>query len=261
MYEKDVIYLAKSRSGIKSGIIKMENGEQIPVDYVPSFNFDEEKTIDSNWTDISGYSADWEFDTENSEQLLQRVIVTGNCSKNLVMDFFAGSGTTMAVAQKLGKKWLGVEMGAHFYTRILPRMKEVIAGTGKHEPIGITNAVGWKGGGFFKYFELEQYEDALRSVKYGEGDLFDDPNKDAYNQYVFLRDLKMLEALDVDTKGKKVTVDLKQLYDGIDIAETLSNLTGKWIKHINAESVKFDDGEVMDTKNLDWKRIKPLIWW
>ena len=60
-----------------------------------------------------------------------------------------------------------------------------------------------------------------------------------------------------------------RLYSGIDIAKTLPNLTGKWIKRITAgpsnplraDSVEFDDGEVVDTKNLDWKRIKPLIWW
>jgi hypothetical protein len=56
-------------------------------------------------------------------------------------------------------------------------------------------------------------------------------------------------------------VDLSKLYSGIDIAETLSNLTGKWIKRINVDSVEFEDGEILDTKNLDWKWIKPLIWW
>lgn len=79
----------------------------------------------------------------------------------------------------------------------------------------------------------------------------------------------MLEALEVDTKKNTVKVDLSRLYDGIDIAETLSNLTGKWIKRITADpsnplrasSVEFEDGEVVDTKKLDWRRIKPLIWW
>lgn len=107
----------------------------------------------------------------------------------------------------------------------------------------------------------------LRRAWYDDAELFDDPNKDPYDQYVFLRDLKMLEALEVDTKKNKVKVDLGKLYEGIDIAETLSNLTGKWIKRINADpsdplrvgTVEFEDGEVVDTKNLDWKQIKPLI--
>jgi hypothetical protein len=114
---------------------------------------------------------------------------------------------------------------------------------------------------FAKYCQLEQYENTLRRVKYDEADLFDDPNQDPYHQYVFLRDLKMLEALEVDTAKNKVKVDLSKLYDGIDIAETLSNLTGKWIKRITADSIEFEDGEVVNMKNLDWKRIKPLIWW
>lgn len=92
-------------------------------------------------------------------------------------------------------------------------------------------------------------------------DLFDDPNQDPYHQYVFLRDLKMLEALEVDTRQNTVQVDLSKLYKGIDLAETLSNLTSKWIKRITADSVEFEDGEVVDTQNLDWRRIKPLIWW
>ena len=49
-------------------------------------------------------------------------------------------------------------------------------------------------------------------------------------------------------------MDLSRLYDGIDIAGTLSNLTGKWIKRITADSVEFDDGEAADTTNPDWKR-------
>ena len=67
MYKKGVIYLAKSRKGIQSGIVKIENGKKIPVCYVPSFHFDDDKTIDSNWTDISGYSQSTEYPTENSE--------------------------------------------------------------------------------------------------------------------------------------------------------------------------------------------------
>jgi len=140
---------------------------------------------------------------------------------------------------------------------VLPRMKKVLA----YDKSGISKEANeYHGGGFFKYYMLEQYEDTLRRARYADADLFDDPNKDPYHQYVFLRDLKMLEALEVDTKKNTVKVDPSRLYDGIDIAETLFNLTGKWIKRITADSVEFEDGEVVDTKNLDWKRIKPLIW-
>jgi hypothetical protein len=136
-----------------------------------------------------------------------------------------------------------------------------LAGKSKREPCGITEEAAWKGSGFFKYFVLEQYEDVLRRMKYDDADLFNDPSKDPYHQYVFLRDLKMLHALDVDGKNNKVKVDLSRLYEGIDVAETLSNLTGKWIKRITAGEVEFADGEKVDLKNLDWRLIKPLIWW
>lgn len=184
---------------------------------------------------------------------------------DIILDFFAGSGTTAHSVIDLNRKdggrrrYILVDMADYFDTVILPRIKKVIFADkwrdGKLQE-------GGKGiSHFCKYYRLEQYEDAFRRAKYGDADLFDDPNKDPYNQYVFLRDLKMLEALEVDTKKNKVKVDLSKLYDGIDIAETLSNLMGKWIKRITAASVEFEDGEVADTKNLDWNRVKPLIWW
>ena len=182
----------------------------------------------------------------------------------ITLDFFAGSGTTSHAVINLNRedggrrKYILVEMADYFDSVVLPRIKKVVF-SDKWKDGRALNGKGISH--FVKYYHLEQYEDALRRVKYDDADLFDDPNKDPYHQYVFLRDLKMLEALEVDTKTNSVKVDLSKLYDPIDIAETLSNLTGKWIKRITACSVEFEDGEVVDTKNLDWKRIKPLIWW
>ena len=212
---------------------------------------------DNNWLEIPGYSSRWRFKTENSEILLKRCMEYITTFSDLVMDFFLGSGTTIAVGHKLKRKWLGVEMGAHCYTVILLRMKKVLAG----EKSGISKEVNWQGGGFFKYYELEQYEGTLRKAKYEDADLFDDPYRDPYNRYVFLRDLKMLEALEVDLEQDEVQVDLSKLYDNIDIAETLSNLRGKWIKRITPHYVEFEDGESVDFRNLDYRLIKPLIWW
>jgi adenine specific DNA methylase Mod len=180
------------------------------------------------------------------------------------MDFFLGSGTTTAVAHKLGRKWIGVEMGEHFYTVILPRMKKVIAydksGISKEEDVKEKYNEN-KAGGFFKYYELEQYEEALANCKYEDSDLFNIPNRSPYEQYVFLRDEKMLKTLEIDYENNKVKVDLSKLYQNIDIAETLSHLTGKWIKKIFKNEVEFEDGTKIDIENLDYKLIKPLIWW
>ena len=114
---------------------------------------------------------------------------------------------------------------------------------------------------FVSCYELEQYEDTLRKVKYEDSDLFDNPYENPYNQYVFMRDSKMLEALEIDYKNNKVKVDLSKLYKNIDIPETLSNLCGKWIKKVTLDYVEFEDGEKMNIKELDYKTIKPLIWW
>jgi len=226
--------------------------------------FLDEDSLGENWTDISGYSQTHDFQTENSEILLKRVIESTSSEGNLVVDFFLGSGTTTAVAHKLKRKWLGVEMGEHFYDVILPRMKQVLF----YDKSGISKVKNIKeiynpqnAGGFFKYYELEQYEDTLRKVKYEDSDLFDNPYKDPYNQYVFMRDSKMLEALEIDYKNNKVNVDLSKLYKNIDIPETLSNLLGKWIKKITPDCVEFEDGEKINIKDLDYKIIKSLIWW
>ena len=125
----------------------------------------------------------------------------------------------------------------------------------------LSKDVNWQGGGFFKYYELEQYEDALAKCKYQDGDLFSKSSDKAYQDYVFMKDEKMLSALEIDYKKNKVKVDLSKLYPDIDIAETLSNLTGKWIKAIKDNEVEFSDGSKIDTSDLDYKLIKPLIWW
>ncbi len=112
MYQKGVMYLAKSQKGLNSGILKIEmNGKKTPVDYVPSFRFDDDKTIDSNWTDISGYDQLTGYPTENSEPLLERVIKTATKEGDIVLDFFGGSGTTAAVAEKLNRKWIICDIG------------------------------------------------------------------------------------------------------------------------------------------------------
>ena len=219
------------------------------------------KELEDWWDDI--YTIDrlrsemLGFQTQKPEKLLKRIISASSNKGSYILDYHLGSGTTVATAHKLSRKWLGIEMGQQIYDIAIPRMKRVLAG----DTIGISKDINWQGGGFFKYYELEQYEDTLRNVKYDDYDLFNNPYQDIYNQYVFMRDLKMLEALEIDYENNKVNVDLSKLYKNIDIPETLSNLTGKWIKKITSDYVEFEDGEKIDIKNLDYKLIKPLIWW
>jgi len=229
----------------------------------------EELLIDNNWLDISGYSSLTGFQTENSEILLKRVIESTSNEGDLVMDFFLGSGTTTAVAHKLGRKWIGVEMGEHFYSVVLPRMKKVLA----YDKSGISKEEGVQekynensAGGFFKYYDLEQYEQTLRKCHYIPSEpFFDLDDKSIYEQYVFLKDPKLLDAMELDYKNNKISIKFDEIYPNIDIAETLSNLKGKWIKRITKDSVILVDDnnneEEVKYDRIDFKTIKPLIWW
>lgn len=85
------------------------------------------------------------------EGLIKRVLELATNPNDWVLDSFAGSGTTGAVAHKMGRRWIMVELGEHCHTHIIPRLKKVIDG---QDPGGITEAVKWKGGGGFRYYRL-----------------------------------------------------------------------------------------------------------
>ncbi|OSP51666.1 site-specific DNA-methyltransferase [Aeromonas hydrophila] len=91
------------------------------------------------------------FATPKPEQLLQRIIHIATDEGDLVLDSFAGSGTTGAVAHKMGRRWIMVELGEHCHTHIVPRLKKVIDG---EDQGGISKAVNWHGGGGFRYLRL-----------------------------------------------------------------------------------------------------------
>ena len=91
------------------------------------------------------------FQNPKPEKLLQRILTLTTAPGDLVVDSFAGSGTTGAVAHKMGRRWIMIELGDHCHTHIIPRLKKVIDGEDKG---GITDATGWQGGGGFRYFSL-----------------------------------------------------------------------------------------------------------
>ncbi|MDR3707184.1 MAG: site-specific DNA-methyltransferase [Capsulimonadaceae bacterium] len=91
------------------------------------------------------------FDTPKPERLIQRIIQIATKPGDLVLDSFLGSGTTAAVAHKMHRRWIGVELGEHADTLCIPRLKKVIDG---EDPGGVTSAVDWKGGGGFRYYRL-----------------------------------------------------------------------------------------------------------
>lgn len=85
------------------------------------------------------------------EVLLEKLLMYFSNPGDLVLDSFLGSGTTAAVAHKMGRKWIGIEMGEHAYTHCKVRLDKVISGEDKG---GITKSVNWKGGGGYRFYEL-----------------------------------------------------------------------------------------------------------
>lgn len=96
------------------------------------------------------FTAEEPFGTPKPERLMQRVLQISTNPGDLVLDSFLGSGTTAAVAQKMGRHWIGIEMGDHAETHCKPRLDKVIEG----EQGGISEAVEWQGGGGYRYYRL-----------------------------------------------------------------------------------------------------------
>ncbi|GAA7187808.1 hypothetical protein ID0440_07160 [Helicobacter pylori] len=177
--------------------------------------------------------------TQKPEKLLERIIQASSDENSIVLDFFAGSGTTCAVAHKLKRKYIGIEMGEHFNSVILPRLKKVIGG------FKSGTAKEFNGGGAIKVYELESYEEILRKIKYEDND-----KPLAYDeQYSDL----------VECKNESYTLNLEALEKrGVDVKETLENLWGVGVEFFNEKVVKFkeNDKEVEILKALK----EALIW-
>jgi len=193
----------------------------------------------TDWTSIEGYARGWGFSTENSEILLKRAIESTSNEGDIVMDFFLGSGTTTAVAHKLKRKWIGIEMGEHFYSVVLPRMKKVLA----YDKSGISKEVKeYQGGGFFKYQILEQYEDTLDNIELKEN---------RQTQLNFGDDYLLKYFLDFETKDSPYLLNIEELKNPfayklkvnlsevgepqevvVDIPETFNYLLGIKLKKI-----------------------------
>lgn len=226
------------------------------------------KQLGSSWTDISGYSSKWKFKTENSEKLLSRVIDAGtNFDDEYVLDFFLGSGTTSAVAIKKKRKFIGIEMGNHFYTKVIPRIKQVIANKGS-EPSGISKEENWNGcSNIFKYIELESYEDVLNNMLLKQSD----SKMNLLQNESFKDDYMLNYMIDVETKESLLNIDLfknpfnyklkitrhnESKYLSIDLIETFNYLIGLQVK--TAQTIR---GYKVITGITREKGLETLIIW
>jgi len=101
--------------------------------------------------EVKEFNSESVFTTPKPERLLERILTLATNPGDLILDSFAGSGTTGAVAQKMGRRWIMVELGEHCHTHIIPRLKKVIDG---EDSGGVTQSADWKGGGGFRYYRL-----------------------------------------------------------------------------------------------------------
>ena len=148
-----------------NGIVFTQKGNKITVSYKQYLRDErgEERfskpvsIIDGIYTQHGTYESVALFGQANKfqfpkpEGLIRYLIGMATSPGDWILDSFAGSGTTGAVAHKMGRRWIMVELGEHCHTHIIPRLKKVIDG---EDPGGITETVGWKGGGGFRYYRI-----------------------------------------------------------------------------------------------------------
>lgn len=227
------------------------------------------ESIDSNKIkrNVAEYTPNGSKITQKPEELMERIISLSSRKGDLVMDYFVGSGTSIAVAHKLKRKWIGIELNDYFESDLLIRMKWVISG----KKVGISEKVTHKSGGFFKYYELEQYEDTLRNMKYKKDQIDILNDKKPFEEYIFFADNKLADVLEIEKDNIELNFD--KLYKNIDWPETISNLTGFPIKEIHENYFILKNGENNIRYNTNFKEmtkeekldfiqtVKPLIWW
>ena len=221
-----------------------------------------------------------EFLTQKPEALLQRIIKASSDANSIILDYHLGSGTTCAVALKLGRKFLGVEMGEHFYKVVIPRLKKVIAGFQS----GISKETEYKGSGAFRYYELESYEEALanceyvlkigndkkiNSIPYNINDYYNE-NIDFYEGIIdYRKSRKLIKKLN-KAENKPITINMSaEFREEFDIFQTIANIMNLKIKRLfldknGVESCEYDNGEILNIENVDlykYPKLKSLIWW
>lgn len=183
------------------------------------------KQIDNLWGDIGNMnrskSEDTGFSGQKPEKLLQRIFDLTINNSDIVLDFFAGTGTTLAVAHKTGRQYIGIEQMDYIHDLPESRLKEVIKG----DQSGISKDVNWKGGGDFVYMELAEWNEKwvkkIRNAKTGKEltKLWDEMKGTAFLSYKVdpkTIDEKAKDFVDLDIADQKKflieCLDKNQLY-------------------------------------------------
>lgn len=256
------------------------------------------------WNDIYSFnqsemrtSENISFLTQKPENLLRRIIQSTSEIGDIIMDYFAGSGTTLVVAHKLKRRWIGIEFADYFdefyFTEgekklgLMGRLKIVLNGDKEFIAIDkkrrshLSKDINWQGGGFFKYQVLEQYEDSLENIEFEQRELREFP--DYFVKYM----------LDFETRNSKIFLNIDALEDpfnykikvienyetkvvNVDLVETFNYLIGLhvekyFVKKANGRKYVFVVGRKSkeneaktlivwrSIKDLDFKKDKEII--
>jgi adenine-specific DNA-methyltransferase len=160
------------------------------------------------------FSAGEVFGTPKPEKLLKRILDLASSPNDLVLDSFLGSGTTAAVAHKMGRRWIGIEMGEHAVTHCLPRLQKVIAG----EQGGISTAVNWQGGGGFRFMRLGE------PVFSADGRIHPDVRFDALAAFVWQQETR--QAYLPPAPGAVAGTPLIGVHEGVAICLLYNGILG-----------------------------------
>lgn len=207
--------------------------------------------------EVKEFSDESIFGTPKPERLIERVLTLGSNKGDLVLDSFLGSGTTAAVAHKMGRRWIGIELGEHCDTHCVPRLQKVIDGSDQG---GISKSVNWQGGGGFRYYTL-----APSLIKFDE---WQNPiiNKQ-FDEIMLVRALCKIEGFVYNPspdiywqQGKSSETDF--------IYVTTQHLSASMLKKLSSEVGKNAslliccgsfDGKAEDFDNLTIKKIPKAI--
>ena len=218
--------------------------------------------------------------SQKPENLLRRIIQSSTNQGDLVLDYFLGIGTTIAVAHKLNRKWIGIEMGDHISDwyfdgeeeklGVKGRMKYVLYGDQSISKLNrrphLSKDIDWRGGGIFKYYSLEQYEETLKNSSYIQINLEQTKNIN----YLFNASEKMTNLISVD--GDNIIFDMDKLEE-IDLPETIALLKGMKLTYIDEEKTILKSNnktleiphDINSLKNEEKSKLleilSPCIWW
>lgn len=163
----------------KEGATKGKYYQGVPLEQINNPDFQQTSPIE-NFIDLAGAFGNCRLEGgvdfrggKKPEILLQKILMHFSNPGDLVLDSFLGSGTTAAVAHKMGRRWIGIEMGDHVYTHCIPRLQKVIKG---EDAGGVTKSTGWLCGGGFKFYELAS--SLIVKDKYGQQIISDKYNAD-----------------------------------------------------------------------------------